>query len=168
MVGWPWIPLPVLFLACGCGPTEDPGPVVGAPAPAYGAVTMEGDSVSLEELRGKVVLLNFWATWCAPCRHETPFLDSLHVLRSGEGLEVVGVSMDAGDARADVAAFVNEFDVGYTILVDPQMRGLDRYRVLGLPASFLVDRDGILRWMRFGPVGSTDRDFLHALESVLQ
>jgi cytochrome c-type biogenesis protein len=114
------------------------------------------------------VLLNFWATWCAPCRHETPFLDSLHVRRSGEGLEVVGVSVDAAQARADVDSFVRDLGVGYTILVDPQMRGLDRFGVLGLPASFLVDRDGILRWMRFGPVSGTDREFLDALESVLR
>jgi peroxiredoxin len=138
------------------------------PAPAYGARTLTGDSVSLADLRGKVVLLNFWATWCAPCRHETPFLDSLHAQRSPQGLEVVGVSMDTGDAREEVATFVRELGVTYTILVDPQMRGLDLYRVLGLPASFLVDRDGILRWMRFGPVSETDREFLDALESVFQ
>jgi peroxiredoxin len=158
----------VLLLLSACAPAEGPGPVVGAPAPAYGASSLDGDSVSLGELRGKVVLLNFWATWCAPCRHETPFLDSLHAVRSPDGLEVVGVSVDAGDARGEVAAFVRELGVRYTILLDPQMRGLDHYRVLGLPATFLVDRDGILRWMRFGPVSGTDRDFLDALESVLQ
>ncbi len=156
------------FLLGACTPGEDPGPVVGSPAPAYGARTLTGDSVALTDLRGKVVLLNFWATWCTPCRHETPFLDSLHARRSPQGLEVVGVSMDAPAARDEVAAFVRDLGVGYTILLDPRMRGLDLYRVVGLPASFLVDRDGILRWMRFGPVSDTDRDFLDALESVLQ
>ena len=160
--------LAALLVTGACAPGEEPGPTVGSPAPAYGAVTLEGDSVSLADLQGKVVLLNFWATWCTPCRHETPFLDSLHAQRSPEGLEVLGVSMDSGDARADVVDFVREYGVGYTILVDPQMRGLDRYGVLGLPASFLVDRDGILRWMRFGPVSATDREFLDALESVLR
>jgi len=141
--------------------------VVGLPAPPYGARTMAGDSLALADLRGKVVLINFWATWCAPCRHETPFLDSLHARKSPQGLEVVGVSMDAPDARNDVAAFVRELGVRYTILLDPQMRGMDLYRVMGLPASFLVDRDGVLRWMRFGPVSNTDREFFDALESVL-
>jgi cytochrome c-type biogenesis protein len=141
---------------------------VGSPAPAYGGRTLAGDSVALADLRGKVVLLNFWATWCTPCRHETPFLDSLHAERSPQGLEVVGVSMDAPSARDQVADFVRELGVRYTILLDPQMRGEALYRVVGLPATFLVDRDGILRWMRFGPVSDTDRDFLDALESVLQ
>jgi len=169
----PLLPLPLaaaaFVLAGACAGEEGRGPVLGSPAPAYGASTLGGgDSITLAELRGKVVLLNFWATWCAPCRHETPFLDSLHARRSADGLEVVGVSVDAGQARGDVEAFVREYGVGYTILLDPQMLGMDRYGVVGLPASFLVDRKGILRWMRFGPVSATDREFLEAVESVLR
>jgi hypothetical protein len=76
--------------------------------------------------------------------------------------------MDTGDARNQVVEFVQEFGVTYPILLDPQMRGMDAYRVLGLPASFLIDRDGVLRWMRFGPVAENDQDFLSALESTLQ
>ncbi|MDP2955130.1 MAG: TlpA disulfide reductase family protein [Longimicrobiales bacterium] len=150
-----------------CAPAEQAIPTVGAPAPAYGARTLGGDSVSLAGLRGQVVLLNFWATWCAPCRHETPFLQALYQERKSRGLEIVGASMDTGDARGQVADFVEEYGVTYPILLDPQMRGMDLYRVLGLPATFLVDREGILRWMRIGPVGETDRDFLNALEAVL-
>jgi peroxiredoxin len=157
-----------ITLATGaCAPVEDPGPVIGSPAPAYEAVDLRGTSLSLASLRGKVVLLNFWATWCAPCRHETPFLQSLYASRSSEGFVIVGVSMDTGDARDQVASFVREFGVTYPILVDPQTRGMDLYRVLGLPASFLVDRDGILRWSRFGPVSESDRDFLDALNGLL-
>lgn len=156
-------------LALGCaGPAENAGPVVDAAAPAYGAQTLIGDSVALADLEGKVVLLNFWATWCAPCRHETPFLQALYEERNSEGLEILGVSMDTGDARDDVQAFVEEYGVTYPILVDPQMRGMDVYRVLGLPATFLVDRDGTLRWMRFGPVSETDQDFLNALNTILE
>ncbi len=157
----------VAFMAA-CVPTENAGPVVGAAAPAYGARTLSGDSVSLASLRGKVVLLNLWATWCAPCRHETPFLQSLYEERSPDGLEILGVSMDQRDATDQIEEFVQEYRVTYPILVDPQMRGMDVYRVLGLPASFLVDREGVLRWMRFGPVGETDHDFLDALEGVLK
>jgi peroxiredoxin len=141
---------------------------VGAEAPAYGGATLAGDSLSLADLRGQVVLLNLWATWCAPCRHETPFLEALFKERKGQGLTIVGVSMDTGDARNQVVEFVQEFGVTYPILLDPQMRGMDAYRVLGLPASFLIDRDGVLRWMRFGPVAENDQDFLSALESTLQ
>lgn len=151
-----------------CSPSPDPGPVVGSPAPPYGAGALAGDSLTLADLRGKVVLLNFWATWCEPCRHETPYLQRLHSSRSADGLAIVGVSMDSGEARAEVVSFVREFGVTYPILLDPGMRGMDRYRVLGLPASFLVDRKGILRWMRFGPVSETDKEFLDALGSLLE
>jgi peroxiredoxin len=131
-------------------------------------VRQEGKYVSLESMEGKVVLLNLWATWCAPCRHETPFLQSLYEERQGDGLEIVGISMDTGDAGDLVEEFVGEYGVTYTILLDPQMRGMELYQVLGLPATFLIDRDGTLTWMRFGPVGETDTDFLNALDAALE
>jgi peroxiredoxin len=124
--------------------------------------------MSLASLRGRAVLLNFWATWCTPCRQETPFLQSLFARSASEGLVIVGVSMDTGDARGQVEDFVREYGVTYPVLVDPQTRGMDIYEVIGLPASFLVDRDGVLRWMRIGPVAESDRDFLKALETVLE
>jgi len=154
--------------AAACSAAPDVAPVVGSRAPEYGARSLSGDSVSLADLRGRAVLLNFWATWCAPCRHETPFLQSLFARSASRGLVVVGVSMDTGDARAQVEDFVREYGVTYPVLVDPQMRGMDLYKVIGLPASFLVDRDGVLRWMRIGPVSETDREFLGALEAVLE
>jgi peroxiredoxin len=131
-------------------------------------VRQEGKYVSLASLQGKVVLLNLWATWCAPCRHETPFLQSLYEERKDEGLEIVGISMDTGDPVELVSEFVGEYGVTYTILLDPQMRGMELYQVLGLPATFLIDRDGTLTWMRFGPVGETDTDFLNALDTTLE
>lgn len=158
----------VVTSLAACAPAENAGPRLGAPALAYAAVDLQGDSVSLADFGGKVVLLNFWATWCTPCRHETPFLQALYASRAADGLVIVGASMDTRDARGQVEDFVQEYGVTYPILLDPQMRGSDLYRVLGLPATFLVDREGILRWMRFGPVGEDDPDFLNALESVLE
>lgn len=156
------------LLPLGCSSTDGPAPPrVGETAPPYQAVTLDGDSVSLSSLRGKVVLLNLWATWCAPCRHETPFLQDLYEARRDEGFEIVGVSMDTPDQVESIRQFVDEYGVEYTILHDRTMRGMDLYRVLGLPATFLVDREGTLRWMRYGPVGETDRDFLDALEDAL-
>ena len=114
------------------------------------------------------MLLNLWATWCAPCRHETPFLESLYQARKDEGLKIVGISMDTGDARDQVEQFVQEYGVTYPILVDPQMKGMDTWQVLGLPASFLIDREGMLRWMRFGPVSEDDQEFMDALSSTLK
>lgn len=154
-------------IAAACTAGETPGPRVGALAPEYVTTTLAGDTVSLAGLRGEVVLLNLWATWCVPCRTETPYLQSIYEEYGGRGLRVVGVSQDVGDAEADIAAFVDQFGVTYTILHDPQMRGLDLYRVNGLPGTFLIDREGILSWMQFGPVREGDPAFLQALEDAL-
>ncbi len=151
-----------------CLPADMPrGPRVGEPAIEYVAATLEGDSVSLASLRGEVVLLNLWATWCVPCRTETPYLQSLYEERADAGFRIVGVSLDTGDTADQVAAFVEEYGVTYTILHDPQMRGMDLYQILGLPATFLIDREGVLRWMRFGPIAENDPGFLGALDDAL-
>jgi cytochrome c biogenesis protein CcmG, thiol:disulfide interchange protein DsbE len=156
----------VVLGACVPGDRAGP-PRIGEPARAYGATTLAGDSVTLESLRGRVVLLNLWATWCTPCRWETPYLQEMYEEHRNAGFEIVGISMDTRDAADDVEMFVEEYGVTYTILHDPQMRGMELYQVLGLPATFLIDREGVLRWMRYGPIPEDDPDFLAALEDVL-
>ncbi len=163
-----WTLAVALFVASSCIP--DDGyviPRVGNQAIEYPAVTLAGDTVTLASLEGRVVLLNLWATWCVPCREETPYLQALYEEHTAEGLEVVGISLDTGDAADQVEMFVEEYEVTYTILHDPQMRGMELYQVPGLPATFLIDREGILRWIRYGPILEGDRDFLGALEELL-
>ncbi|MCG6956104.1 MAG: TlpA family protein disulfide reductase [Gemmatimonadetes bacterium] len=157
--------LAVLLSACSSG--KQPRPVVGAPMPAYEVETLAGDSVSIASMKGKVVLLNLWATWCAPCREETPYLESVYRSRHAQGLDVLGVSLDTG-SQEEVRTFVRQMGVTYTVGIDPGMHAMDVYQVPGLPASFLVDRSGILRWMRYGPVSETDHEFLTALETLLR
>lgn len=151
-----------------CAPAERQGPPrVGEPARPYAAVTLDGDTVSLASLRGEVVLLNLWATWCTPCRDETPYLQEIYEEHRDQGFRVVGVSMDTRNQTDAVRMFVDEYDVTYTILHDPAMRGMDLYQALGLPATFLIGRDGTLRWLRFGPIPEGDPEFLAALDAVL-
>ena len=159
------VALAALVSACATG--EVRGPRVGDPAVEYITRNLDGDSVSLASMRGEAVLLNLWATWCVPCRTETPYLQSISEEYGERGLRVVGVSQDVGDAVDDIRAFVQRFGVTYTILLDPQMRGLDLYQVNGLPGTFLIDRDGILRWMQYGPIREGDPAFLKALDDVL-
>jgi cytochrome c biogenesis protein CcmG/thiol:disulfide interchange protein DsbE len=154
----------VLLAACS---GRAPGPTVGKPFPSYHVVALSGDTVSVASFKGKVVLLNLWATWCEPCRHETPYLESLYRKHKADGLEILGVSMDTGNPQS-VDDFVKQFGVTYTVARDPQLRAMDLFHVVGLPASFLVDRSGVLRWMRYGPVSDTDRYFLDALETLLK
>ena len=157
-----------LGITAACLPADGGLPEPGKAVPELAAVDLGGDSVTLGAFAGGPYLLNLWATWCAPCRYETPFLQSIYEERASEGFRVVGVSVDVGDSRAAVQDFVDEFGVTYPILLDPSMSAMDRFNVLGLPASFLVDRDGIIRWMRFGAVSETDVDFHRALDAVIE
>ena len=155
------------FLAACAEPGQTVPGTVGAAPPAYGAVTMNGDSVDLASLRGEVVLLNVWATWCVPCRREVPELQALHQRHEAEGLRVLGVSIDGGEADADVAAFARDFKMTYTILRDPGDRVSNVFRINGVPASYLIDREGIVRWRTLGPFTADDAALQAALRQSL-
>ncbi len=125
---------------------------VGSPAPGFVAHDMEGRPVSLEELRGQVVLLNIWATWCAPCREEMPSLQRLHERLGGRGLRVVAVSVDgasaveraAGDPQKLVGDFAREMGLNFSLWLDPSGAIQGSYRTTGVPESFLIDREGTI------------------------
>ena len=155
------------IVAAGCGGEPRPQVAVGAPAPRYAATTLSGDSASTSALAGKVVLLNIWATWCAPCRQEIPFLQSLYERHQRDGLEIVGVSVDARGEDAAIEAFAKEFGMSYPIWRDPDERIQSLYLALGVPASYLIDRSGILRWRRIGIISETDTTFTRALADAL-
>jgi cytochrome c-type biogenesis protein len=114
-----------------------------------------------------VVLLNVWATWCIPCRKEIPELQALHEQYSGRGLRVLGVSVDQVGADADVADFARAFGMTYPILRDPDETVSMLFAIPGVPASFLVDRAGIVQWRHLGPFKSTDSTFISVLNSLL-
>lgn len=158
-----------LLAACG-GAGGDAAAVaeVGRPAPAYSATTLDGREVSLGDLERKVVLLNVWATWCAPCRAEIPYLQELYGRHAGQGLEIVGVSVDARGTEESIEEFRKEFGMTYPIWRDPDERIQTLYRALGVPASYLIDRNGVLRWKHLGIVKPTDAAFTKALEAALQ
>jgi cytochrome c biogenesis protein CcmG, thiol:disulfide interchange protein DsbE len=140
---------------------------VGAPAPAYRTVSLDGDSVSLAAQRGKVVLLNVWATWCHPCRDEIPELRQIHAKYQARGLELVGVSVDSDGADEGIREFMKEFQMTYPIWRDPDERVSARFLVLGVPATFLIDRAGVLRWRKTGPIQPNDTTLTAAIERAL-
>ena len=155
------------LIALGCH-RESPARVeIGQPAPRYAATTLAGDSVSTAALAGRVVLLNVWATWCAPCRAEIPYLQSLYEKHRAEGLEIVGVSVDARGQDAAIRDFAQEFRMTYPIWRDPDERVQSLYLALGVPSSYLIDRTGVLRWRRLGTIHETDTTFTHALATAL-
>lgn len=123
--------------------------------------------VSLTDLRGQVVLLNVWATWCGPCRFETPFLQSVYAEHQERGFEILGVSVDDAGFEDTVQEFADENSVTYTILHDSPMQAMDTFHVIGLPATYLIDREGVIRFIRLGPVSEQDQQFWTALEEAL-
>lgn len=140
---------------------------VGAPAPAYATVSVDGDSVSLASLRGKVVLFNIWATWCHPCRDEIPELRAIHAKYRDRGLELVGVSVDADGTDDAIRSFMDEFQMTYPVWRDPDERVSTRFLAIGVPATYLIDRQGILRWRKTGPIAPKDTALSAAIERAL-
>lgn len=143
-------------------------PDVGFRAPAYSATTMAGDSVSLASYAGKVVLLNVWATWCGPCRKEIPELRALSAKHSGEGLSVIGITVDAEGTESQIADFIKEFRIDYPVWHDPNERISAQYAIVGLPASFLIDRSGVIRWKSTGAIAPGDTALGQAIDSALR
>jgi thiol-disulfide isomerase/thioredoxin len=152
--------LGVVSLPGSLNPTgRPPSPEPGRAAPDFLLATPAGDVLGLSELRGKYVLVNFWASWCNPCRGETPDLQRLYE-RQGERLVVLGVNQQ--EAAAVAQAFLEEFSVTYPAVLDRDGEVNLAYRVTGLPISVLVDPAGIVVRVYFGRLSEED---LAALEA---
>ena len=126
------------------------GLTVGNLAPDFSYVGLDGTTHSLSELRGQGVILNFWATWCEPCRAEMPLLDSVYQEFGSEGLVVLGV--DVGEDVERVQQFVDELGVGFPVALDPQQAVSRQYRVFGMPTTFFIDRNGVINYQLVGQV----------------
>ncbi|MEP7382308.1 MAG: TlpA disulfide reductase family protein [Gemmatimonadota bacterium] len=159
--------LVLLCAACSRGDGTPSVAELGKASPPYTAKVLGGGSASLAEYQGKVVLLNVWATWCAPCRDEIPFLEALHTAQAARGLAVVGVSVDAAGSEQTIAEFRKDFGMTYPIWLDPDERVQSLFLALGVPASYIIDREGVLRWKHLGTVKASDSTFTRALESAL-
>lgn len=163
--------LAALAFVAGVACTGEEGPArveVGLEAPSYAARSLAGDSVSLALLRGKPVLLNVWATWCLPCKEEIPYLQLLHTQHAAEGLQIVGVSVDVRGDESKIQDFARDFNMTYAIWRDPDERVNSRFLAIGVPSTYLIDRDGVLRWKHLGTLRATTPGFADALEQVLR
>jgi len=120
------------------------GPLVGRSAPNFTLQTLNGGTLSLASLRGRPVVLNFWASWCVPCRDEAPLLRDLAGRQTATGLAVVGVVFSDKNLGA-VRAFVQEYALAYPSLLDPDLRTAINYGVGAVPETFFIDRGGVVR-----------------------
>lgn len=123
----------------------------GIPAPDFSFPDLNGKKVGLSDYKGKVVLVNIWATWCPPCREEMPSMQKLYTRFKGEGFEILAVSIDETGSRA-VDPFVQKLNLTFPVLLDPEGRIQGLYMITGVPESFIVDRKGILVHKIVGPM----------------
>jgi cytochrome c-type biogenesis protein len=137
-------------------------------APAFYAVSLVGDTVTLKGLQGQVVLLNIWATWCIPCREEMPALQRIYSENKERGLTVVGVSIDARGAEERVGRFARDLSITFPIWLDPDERATYAFRAIGVPATYMISREGTIVWKKLGPISEDDADMAKALEAALR
>jgi cytochrome c biogenesis protein CcmG, thiol:disulfide interchange protein DsbE len=155
------------LLLAGC--MDVPAQVaVGEHAPPFSGRDLAGAQVDLRELRGEVVLLNVWATWCFPCRREMPALEQLHRDWSGNGLRVVAVSIDAATAARDIRDFVAEHDLTFDIVHDPAQDITQAFQTIGVPETFLIDADGRLRRHWIGRIDPHSESVRGPIREVMQ
>ena len=155
MSNWKVIVASLLLLSlslAACGGGEDPpqttGINVGSVAVDWTLPDLGGTEVSLSQYRGDVVLINFWATWCPPCRAEIPEIEAAYQAREDEGFVVLGIAVD--QSHSLVAPFVELEGMTYPVLLDELSQVYNTYRAPGLPVSVLVDRDGVIQARHIG------------------
>lgn len=135
------------------GLTEIPNGV--RKAPDFTLKRSTGGNIKLSELRGRVVLVNFWATWCTPCKEELPFFNTLYRRYQNLGLEVLGVNIDKVSSHASQMS--SALGLAFPVLLDPAGKTSDLYQIRSMPTTFVVAKDGTLRHVHWG-FGPADRD----------
>jgi peroxiredoxin len=141
--------LAVMITACsGDDPAASSGISQGRRARDFTLEAVDGSQISLSDYEGSVVLVNFWATWCPPCRAEIPSFEAAYRVYKDEGFVVLGINIE--ESRSVVEPFVAEMDVSFPVLLDEQGKVMNEYRALGLPMSLLVDREGVIAVRHMG------------------
>ena len=142
------------------------GSEVGSTMPEYSAMWLDGSKFDLQSKRGKVVLLNLWATWCGPCRYEIPELQVIHNKYAARGFEVIGVSVDETGAQS-VRDFVKEHEMTYPVVLDEEQKLPTVFQTSVLPTSVIIDRNGKIVWKKLGAIMPNDQELITALEAAL-
>lgn len=142
------------------------GGIKAVPAPDFTLPSRAGKNVRLAELRGNVVLLNFWASWCGPCREEMPKLEALHKKYKDLGVRIVGVNLDT--ERPQSEPLLKATGVTFTILFDVEGRVGEQYKVETMPSTYLIDRDGRIRFVHRGYRPGYENDYEKQIKALLR
>jgi peroxiredoxin len=155
-----------VLLVSGIVASAAPAANLSGPAPGFTLESRDGDVVSLEDLKGQVVMINFWATWCVPCRQEMPHLEALHQRYNSLGFTLLGVNVE--DNPEGAAKFLKDTPVSFPILYDPKNGVSKLYDVVAMPTTVLVGRDGTMRFIHHGYKPGYEGEYQTQIRALLR
>lgn len=135
------------------GANRGPGPKVGEPAPELMLQSLDGRPASLNDYRGQVVMINFWATWCPPCRAEMPDMEQVYQEKKQQGFAVLAVNIQ--EARDPITEFVNRFGLSFPVLMDTKGEVTQQYGIYSLPTSYFIDQQGRIAELNVGALSKS-------------
>lgn len=146
-------------------------PLVGAeainvPAPDFTLESRSGENLRLEDHRGEVVMLNFWASWCGPCRQEMPLMDGLYSQYKDLGFTILAVNVD--ENREEAHRFLDKVTVSYPVLYDPESSVSELYEVQAMPTTVMIDRDGKARYLHYGYQPGYEDDYEQQIRELVR
>ncbi|MBM4761989.1 redoxin domain-containing protein [Bacillus sp. B15-48] len=128
-------------------------------APEFSLMDLNGNEVNLSDYRGKKILLNFWATWCPPCKAEMPYMQEYFEKYQSDGFEILAVNATVTEkSKEDVFRFIDDYDLTFTIPMDERNQVSSGYEILAFPTSFFIDSDGVIRSK---VIGGLTKEYLH-------
>ena len=140
---------------------------VSGPAPNFTLQSNAGGQVSLASLKGKVVMVNFWATWCVPCRQEMPHLEALYEKYNSLGFELLAVNVEKNNAEG-ARRWLQETPVTFPVLFDPENQVTKLYKVQTMPSTVIIGRDGTMRFMHNGYKPGYENDYQTQVRALLR
>jgi len=160
------LPAAALLAMVACLSLTAATDVATPPAPEFNLANRAGGQTSLSALRGQVVMINFWASWCGPCRQEFPALDQIYSKYKPMGFTLVGINVET--EKADAERFLGKTPVSFPILFDPENRVSGSYGVSAMPTTVLVDRQGRVRWQHRAYKPGDEAKYIEQIRAVLR
>ncbi|WP_372999513.1 TlpA family protein disulfide reductase [Marinobacter sp.] len=139
---------------------------INVPAPDFTLESRSGENLRLEDHRGEVVMLNFWASWCGPCRQEMPLMDELYSQYKDLGFTILAVNVD--ENREEAHRFLDKVPVNYPILYDPESSVSELYEVQAMPTTVMIDRDGNARYLHYGYQPGYEDDYEQQIRELVR